>query len=211
MVPTTQLLPSLSSRVGILQLNNPSSLNALTLEMIRSMTPTLHAWQSAGVRATIMVGTPRTGRDGTSKPAFCAGGDVKDVYLAGLAGDPSNTLQADFFREEYRLDHMLATQPPHIPQVSLWDGVVMGGGVGLSVHGKYRVATENTLFAMPGETCECSVQLSMYAHCIMMLCSFLNGHFFCAPHNIRMQNRTISGCGGKLVDTEAETVQSIQG
>jgi len=58
-----------------------------------------------------------------------------------------------FFREEYRLNHQIATQPPHMPQVSVWDGVVMGGGVGVSVHGKYRVATENTVFAMP----ECNI------------------------------------------------------
>ena len=145
---TTQFLPSIASKLGILQLNNPSSLNALTLEMIRSMTPTLTAWQSAGVRATLMVGAPYE-KNGKPKPAFCAGGDVKAVYIAGIASDKAIT--ADFFREEYQLNHLIATQPPHIPQVSIWDGVVMGGGVGLSVHGKYRVATENTIFAMPGE------------------------------------------------------------
>jgi len=99
-----------------------------------------------------MVGTPYE-KNGKSKPAFCAGGDVKAVYLAGLAGDKA--LTADFFREEYQLNYQIATQPPHMPQVSIWDGVVMGGGVGLSVHGKYRVATENTLFAMP----ECKIGL----------------------------------------------------
>mmetsp|Transcript_36463 Transcript_36463/g.77738 ORF Transcript_36463/g.77738 Transcript_36463/m.77738 type:complete len:395 (-) Transcript_36463:272-1456(-) len=149
---TTQLLPSLSSKVGILLLNNPASLNALTLEMIRSMTPTLQAWEAAGVRATLMAGTPYE-KKGKSKPAFCAGGDVKAVYLAGLAKDKA--LTADFFREEYQLNHLIAMQPPHLPQVSIWDGIVMGGGVGLSVHGKYRVATENTIFAMP----ECKIGL----------------------------------------------------
>ena len=117
--------------------------------MIRSMTTTLKTWQTAGVRATLMVGTPYE-RNGKTKPAFCAGGDVKAVYLAGLSED-NKSLTADFFREEYKLNHLIATQPPHAPQISSWDGVVMGGGVGLSVHGKYRVATENTIFAMPGK------------------------------------------------------------
>ena len=90
-------------------------------------------------------------RDGKTKPAFCAGGDVKAVYLAGLSDDKS--LTSDFFREEYKLNYMIATQ--QVPQVSIWDGVVMGGGVGLSIHGKYRVATENTLFAKP----ECKIGL----------------------------------------------------
>ena len=153
---TTQLLPSLSSKLGILQLNNPTSLNALTIEMIRSMCPTLSAWQNGGgVNATLMIGTPYE-KNGKSKPAFCAGGDVKAVYLAGIAkkdanSDTSSLLTTDFFREEYQLNHLIATQPPHMPQVSIWDGVVMGGGVGLSVHGKYRVATEKTIFAMPGK------------------------------------------------------------
>ena len=96
-----------------------------------------------------MLGSPYE-RKGKTKPAFCAGGDVKACYLAGLSKDESEReLTADFFREEYQLNYMIAMQPPHIPQVSIWDGVVMGGGVGLSIHGKYRVATENCLFAMP--------------------------------------------------------------
>jgi enoyl-CoA hydratase/carnithine racemase len=147
---TTQLLPSRASNLGILHLNNPSSLNALTLEMIRSMTATLQQWSNTGIRATMMDAAPNE-RNGKIKPAFCAGGDVKAVYLAGKSND--RTLTVDFFREEYKLNHMIATQ--QIPQVSLWDGVVMGGGVGLSIHGKYRVATENTLFAMP----ECKIGL----------------------------------------------------
>jgi enoyl-CoA hydratase/carnithine racemase len=166
---TTQLLPSLSSRLGILTLNNPNSLNALNLEMIRSMVPTLTAWQERGaggggrqggddvIRATLMTGSPYTTKSGQTKPAFCAGGDVKAVYLAGMQkfknssnNDNNSSLQSNFFREEYQLNHLIATQSPNMPQISIWDGIVMGGGVGLSVHGKYRVATENTVFAMPG-------------------------------------------------------------
>lgn len=115
------------------------------------MTPTLDAWQATSgiVRATLMAGTPCEGKGGKTRPAFCSGGDVKSVYLAGISND--RALAAEFFREEYRLNRTIATQPPHVPQVSIWDGIVMGGGVGLSVHGKYRVATENTIFAMPGE------------------------------------------------------------
>ena len=151
---TKQLLPSRASNLGILQLNNPSSLNALTLDMIRSMTSTLQHWQSgsSAIRATLMSGTHYE-KNGKSRPPFCAGGDVKTVYLAGSSDD--RKLTADFFREEYQLNHLIAAQLPHVAQVSLWDGVVMGGGVGLSIHGKYRVATENTLFAMP----ECKIGL----------------------------------------------------
>ena len=106
----------MSANLGILQLNNPSSLNALTLEMIRSMTLTLKQWQKTGVRATLMVGSPYE-KNGKVKPAFCAGGDVKKVYLAGIGKEDDKSLTADFFREEYQLNHMIATQAPHMPQV----------------------------------------------------------------------------------------------
>eukprot|EP00569_Conticribra_weissflogii_P015561 CAMPEP_0171393708 /NCGR_PEP_ID=MMETSP0880-20121228/2857_1 /TAXON_ID=67004 /ORGANISM="Thalassiosira weissflogii, Strain CCMP1336" /LENGTH=110 /DNA_ID=CAMNT_0011906937 /DNA_START=197 /DNA_END=526 /DNA_ORIENTATION=+ len=105
---TTHLLPSRASNLGILQLNNPSSLNALNLEMIHAMTSTLKIWQSSDIRATLVEGTPYE-KNGKTKPVFCAGGDVKKVYLAGLnkAGEDPK-LTADFFREEYKLNHMIA-------------------------------------------------------------------------------------------------------
>ena len=86
--------------------------------------------------------------------AFCAGGDVRAVYEDGLANETGTaglgvpgSITGDFFRKEYELNYMLATCPK--PQVSLWDGIVMGGGVGLSVHGAFRVCSEKALFAMP--------------------------------------------------------------
>ena len=160
---TTNLLPSRSANLGIFELNNPATLNSLSLDMVRSINHVLPQWQSdATLRATLMVGRP-----GAKRPCFCAGGDVKSVYLSGrgLSGNPTDEeaartnqhgyghrglLTADFFREEYQMNHALATQDhANMPQVSIWDGVVMGGGVGLSLHGKYRVCTENTLFAKP--------------------------------------------------------------
>ena len=132
------------------------------------MTPTLTAWQGGGgggVKATLMTGTPYEKNDKV-KPAFCAGGDVKAVYLAGISSSNNESststtvMTADFFREEYKLNYVIATQSPYMPQISIWDGVVMGGGVGLSIHGKYRVATENTVFAMPGKRVYCHENIS---------------------------------------------------
>jgi len=160
---TTKLLPSRSGNLGIFELNNPPTLNSLDLDMVRSINHVLPPWQSdATLRATLMIG-----RHGAKRPCFCAGGDVKSVYMSGkgLSGNQADEeaaqthqhgyghrglLTADFFREEYQMNHTLATQDHHnMPQVSIWDGVVMGGGVGLSLHGKYRICTENTLFAKP--------------------------------------------------------------
>lgn len=152
---TTQLLPSRSGNLGILLLNNPKPLHALTLEMSHCLQDTLKQWyQDDTMQAILMKSSPDT-----KVKAFCAGGDVKAVYLDGLRthdsdGNPLvhgqgtlNLPSAEFFRQEYIVNHMLATAPK--PQISFWDGIVMGGGVGLSVYGKYRVATEHTVFAMP--------------------------------------------------------------
>ncbi|XP_031434056.1 3-hydroxyisobutyryl-CoA hydrolase, mitochondrial [Clupea harengus] len=81
---------------------------------------------------------------GAGGKAFCAGGDIRAVTEAGKAGDP---LAQDFFKEEYILNNTIGTYEK--PYVALIDGITMGGGVGLSVHGRFRVATEKTLFAMP--------------------------------------------------------------
>jgi 3-hydroxyisobutyryl-CoA hydrolase len=79
---------------------------------------------------------------GAGEKSFCAGGDVRAVVENGATEDSKN-----FFREEYRLNALIGSYK--IPYVAIIDGITMGGGVGLSVHGKYRVATERTMFAMP--------------------------------------------------------------
>jgi enoyl-CoA hydratase len=124
--------------IGLVTLDRPKALNALTLPMIRAYAPRLAAWAAdPGVAAAVM--------RGAGERAFCAGGDIRAIWEAGRASDAP--IHRDFFREEYRLNraiHRLAK-----PHIALLDGIVMGGGVGLSVHGSHRVATERTLFAMP--------------------------------------------------------------
>lgn len=142
---TPKLLPSRKGNLGIFELNNPKPLHALSLDMIHSMTDVWNEWTD--LRAILVKASPDT-----KVPAFCAGGDVKAVYQAGIAsqghgyGTPGLDT-ADFFRSEYILNYQMATSK--IPQVSFWNGIVMGGGAGISVHGKYRVSTEQTTFAMP--------------------------------------------------------------
>jgi 3-hydroxyisobutyryl-CoA hydrolase len=136
---TTKLLPSRSGNLGVIMLNNPSALHSLSMDMIHGFQDVLVEWLKIdSALKTIVIKASEAKR-----PAFCAGGDVKALYEKGLA---KNNPQ-DFFYQEYQVNHAIATSS--IPFVSLWDGVVMGGGAGISVHGKYRVATENTIFAMP--------------------------------------------------------------
>ncbi|MEO0391923.1 MAG: enoyl-CoA hydratase/isomerase family protein [Pseudomonadota bacterium] len=129
--------------LGVITLNRPKALNALNLPMIRAMMPKLTAWASDdSVKAVVI--------KGACEKAFCAGGDVKSVYYDGLAaksGDGDGALTRDFFREEYQLNQAIYRFPK--PYIALIDGITMGGGVGLSVHGSQRVATEKTMLAMP--------------------------------------------------------------
>ncbi|XP_062313420.1 3-hydroxyisobutyryl-CoA hydrolase, mitochondrial [Osmerus eperlanus] len=122
---------------GVITLNRPKALNALNLSMIRMIYPQLKKWQVDEEAAIVII-------KGAGGKAFCAGGDIRAVTEAGKVGDP---LAQDFFREEYILNHAIGTLQK--PYVALIDGITMGGGVGLSVHGRFRVATEKTLFAMP--------------------------------------------------------------
>jgi len=123
---------------GIITLNRPKALNALNLSMIRKIYPTMKKWEHETSMVIIK---------GTGEKAFCAGGDVRDLAIAGLKG---NHIGKTFFREEYTLNALIGTYT--IPYVALIDGITMGGGVGLSVHGPFRVATERTMFAMPETT-----------------------------------------------------------
>jgi enoyl-CoA hydratase len=130
--------------LGLITMTRPKALNALTLGMIRAMAPQLAAWAADPAIAAVVI-------EGEGERAFCAGGDVRAVWDAGRQGQhkagQAGLLTADFFREEYRLNRQIQTFPK--PFVALIDGITMGGGVGLSVHGLVRLATERTLFAMP--------------------------------------------------------------
>jgi len=109
-----------------LTLNRPKALNALTLDMAVTMTKLLHAWAADPAVGTVLI-------DGAGESALCAGGDIRALYDAAKSkGD----LPAQFWSREYHLDVLIARYPK--PVVAVMDGVVMGGGVGLSAHAAHR-------------------------------------------------------------------------
>ncbi|MEM8800201.1 MAG: enoyl-CoA hydratase/isomerase family protein [Pseudomonadota bacterium] len=123
--------------LGRITLNRPKALNALTREMCVVIRLQLQIWADAKDVEAVVI-------DGAGDRAFCAGGDVVAMRKAGLAGEPA---YEEFFADEYRLNSLIHHFPK--PYIALIDGIVMGGGVGLSVHGSHRIATEATMFAMP--------------------------------------------------------------
>ncbi len=123
---------------GFFLLNRPKALNALTHGMVRAIHPQLEAWRNDSTVTRIVI-------TGAGDKAFCAGGDIRALYDLGKAGRTAESRV--FWREEYILNHLLKTYPK--PIVALIGGIVMGGGVGMSLHGSHRVATEKLMFAMP--------------------------------------------------------------
>lgn len=123
--------------LGLVTLNRPKALNALTLDMIYALTDRLGEWAEDLNIAAVLV-------HGAGEKAFCAGGDIRALYQQGAAGEE---FARRFFRDEYRLNRMIYRYPK--PYVALIDGIAMGGGVGVSVHGSHRVVCDTTLFAMP--------------------------------------------------------------
>jgi enoyl-CoA hydratase len=132
-----EVLFARSGALATITLNRPKALNALNLSMIEKIDPELAAWESDDAVAAVLI-------KGTGEKAFCAGGDVRAVWEAGRSG---GDLTKRFFWEEYSLNRRIHMFPK--PYVALLDGVTMGGGVGLSIHGSHRVATERLMFAMP--------------------------------------------------------------
>ena len=130
---------SIKNNAGILTLNRPKALNSLNLEMVNLMSTQLTNWKENNPDLKLII------QNSSLPKAFCAGGDVRSITEAGLKGDTE--AGRTFFGTEYKLDYKLATY--HVPVVSLISGITMGGGVGITVHGTFRVATEKTMFAMP--------------------------------------------------------------
>ena len=127
-----------TGRVGHILLNRPRTLNALDGGMIAAIAGALDGWRAdPAIEAVVM--------EGAGGRAFCAGGDIRAIRAASMAGRHDEI--AAFFTAEYALNQAIADYPK--PYVALIDGICMGGGIGVSVHGSVRVVTEHALFAMP--------------------------------------------------------------
>lgn len=134
---TAELLLERLGAVGRITLNRPQALNALTRAMCRALHAQLAAWARDDAVKVVVI-------DGAGERAFCAGGDIRALYADRQAGGNERFA---FYRDEYRLNAFIKRYPK--PYVALMDGIVMGGGVGVSIHGSHRMATERTVFAMP--------------------------------------------------------------
>jgi len=125
-----------NAKAGVVTLNRPAALNAVTHSMVLQLHAQLRQWeQNPEIKRVIIKAAP--GR------AFSAGGDIRDLYERGIAGKP----HLQFFWDEYRLNATIKEYPK--PYIALIDGIVMGGGVGVSFHGSHRIAGDNISFAMP--------------------------------------------------------------
>lgn len=135
---TDEVLIRRDGSAAFLSLNRPKALHALTQPMDHAMTEALLGWQDDPSVGCVII-------DHAEGRGFCAGGDI--AFLRNSALNDGGQSGRQFFYEEYQLNHLLMTYPK--PVVAFMDGITMGGGVGISQPAKYRVATENTRFAMP--------------------------------------------------------------
>ena len=124
------------NNIGVITLDRPDALNALSLSMILAVTEQLQAWkEDSDINAVFITGNGR---------AFCAGGDIRALYENGTEHVGKSMI---FFNHEYKLNQLIHHYPK--PYIAYCDGITMGGGVGISTHGSHRIATPNFQFAMP--------------------------------------------------------------
>jgi len=134
---TDDVLISTEQHIGRIRLNRPKAIHALTTRMCEVMSEALLNWRTDDSIEAVVI-------DHAEGRGFCAGGDVVMLWRSG-SGDAEDAKH--FFFAEYRLNHLLFTYPK--PTIAIMDGITMGGGVGISMPCDYRIATENTRFAMP--------------------------------------------------------------
>ncbi|MCW2783509.1 MAG: 3-hydroxyisobutyryl-CoA hydrolase [Marmoricola sp.] len=135
------VLTRVEGRAGYIVLNRPRAINALTLEMVRLITRTLEEWRHDDQVQTVVL-------TGAGDRGLCAGGDIVAIHRDATSDQPAErTASAMFWREEYALNALIATYPK--PYVAVMDGIVLGGGVGVSAHGSHRIVTERTSVGMP--------------------------------------------------------------
>ncbi len=142
-----ELIVGVKGSLGLITLNRPGALNALSLEMIRLLSAQLRRWASDDAVQAVFI-------TGAGDRAFCAGGDMKAVYQAGMdfrRGLTGPRVPALFFAEEYTMNRQLFHYKK--PLIAFMNGIVMGGGFGVAGPCRYRIACDNTVFAMP----ECGI------------------------------------------------------
>ena len=141
---TAHVTGTIKNRIGFITLDRPKALNALSLDMIRALTTLLNDWQQDDDVLAVAI------RASTER-AFCAGGDIRFFYQVGTAGPAGGSaLLEDFFTEEYALNHLIHHYSK--PYIAFMDGIVMGGGMGVSQggpHTRLRIVTDKTAMAMP--------------------------------------------------------------
>ncbi|WP_395018759.1 enoyl-CoA hydratase/isomerase family protein [Dongia sp.] len=136
---TSDLIATIEGRLGVITLDRPKALNALSLAMVEALETVLDDWARNPAVDAVLIRS-------SSERAFCSGGDVRAI---GILPDPAarTALGRSFFATEYRVNHRINTF--NKPFIALLSGVAMGGGLGLSVHGSHRVASETLRMAMP--------------------------------------------------------------
>jgi enoyl-CoA hydratase len=137
-MPDGEVIAAVDGPVGHLVLNRPERINALTLGMVRQIAAALQEWESDPDVSCVLL-------EGRGERGLCAGADL--VALHASASEDGGEAARTFWREEYSLNMRIASYPK--PFIAVMDGIVMGGGVGLSGHASHRVATERLVWAMP--------------------------------------------------------------
>jgi enoyl-CoA hydratase/carnithine racemase len=147
MLVIAEIVAEIKGHTGFISLNRPKALNALSLPMIRALMAQLLAWQDdATVKQVAIRGMSKPAADGSDVPFgnFSAGGDIRFFHQAIQTGNPA---LEDFFTEEYALNHLIANYDK--PYIAFMDGIVFGGGMGITQGASHRIVTERTKMAMP--------------------------------------------------------------
>lgn len=160
------LFSNRQTAIRVCTLNSPKSLNALDLDMVRLLSNQLTKYSDNETVGAIFL----EGAKGSKTHSFCAGGDIVNLHK-NASNASTRKLCTRFFLEEYTLNYML--KHFNKPIISVMDGITMGGGVGVSVHGQFRIATENTVFAMP----ECGIGFFPDVGCTHLLPSLPLGKY----------------------------------
>ncbi len=192
---TEDVLFSRRGHVGIITLNRPKALNALSIAMMRRISEQLMLWYAEDTIQAVLL-------NHSAGKAFCAGGDVREVYSTAQASSLSE--KTELIRVEYFLDNLIATYPK--PVIALIDGLTFGGGAGISLHTPFTVATENTLFCMP----EVRIGLFPDAGVDRLLCG-LEGSFgvYLGLTGARLKAADMLACGLANYSISAERIPEI--